>query len=148
MRFRGFLYGLGMPQCGKNFQVSHSVIFNGLEGMRIGNNVFISNNTILIVSYGIFIYDNVIIGPSCVFSSNNHIYSNGSFREGKGEGNPIIIGKNSWIASNCTILAGSIIPEKSIIAAGAVYNKKNINELCSMSIYGGVPAKFIKLFEI
>ena len=25
MRFRGFLYGLGMPSCGSNFQVAHNV---------------------------------------------------------------------------------------------------------------------------
>ena len=26
MRFRGFLYSLGMPSCGSNFQVAHNVI--------------------------------------------------------------------------------------------------------------------------
>ena len=88
MRFRGFLYSLGMKECGKNFQVSHSVIFNGIEGMRVGNNVFINNFNIFIVTYGITILDNVIIGPSCVFSSHNHLYKNGSF--GKGDLNAFL----------------------------------------------------------
>ena len=148
MRFRGWLYSFGMKQCGKNFQVSHNVILNGLEGMKVGNNVFINNNNIFIVTSGITINDNVIIGPSCVFSSSNHIYRNGSFRFAKGEGRPVVVGKGSWIAANCTILAGAIIPEESIVAAGAVYNEIQPAKLISKAVYGGVPAKFIKSLQL
>jgi maltose O-acetyltransferase len=145
MRFRGFLYGISMKQCGRNFQVSHNAILNGLEGMKAGNNVFIANYNVLIVSFGITIEDDVIIGPACVFSSSNHTYSNGSFRYGKRKSSPIFIGKGSWIASQCTILAGSYIPEGTLLAAGSVYNKKKDDNPFPKSLFGGVPAKFIKL---
>ena len=32
MRFRGFLYGVGMKKCGKDFQVTHNAIIKELEG--------------------------------------------------------------------------------------------------------------------
>ena len=37
MRFRGFLYSLGMPSCGSNFQVAHNVTLNSIEGLTVGN---------------------------------------------------------------------------------------------------------------
>lgn len=36
MRFRGFLYGLGMAKRGKNIQVTHDAILRDLENMSLG----------------------------------------------------------------------------------------------------------------
>lgn len=147
MRFRGWLYGLVMKKCGSDFQVSHSVIINGLEGLSVGNHVFINNNCLLLSSYGLYIGDGVIIGPSCVFSSNNHLCKDQSFRYGGREVAAIYIGAGSWIAANCTILSGAYIPVFSLIAAGSVYSIKKKSELDSGYVYGGVPAKIIKKID-
>ncbi|QWG03992.1 hypothetical protein KMW28_13775 [Flammeovirga yaeyamensis] len=55
-------------------------------------------------------------------------------------GNPIEIGENCWIGRGCIILAGVTIGDGAIIAANSVVNKN----IPSNTIYGGVPAKFIK----
>lgn len=50
------------------------------------------------------------------------------------------IGRDVWIGSNCIIKAGISIGDGSIIAAGSIVTKS----VHSYSIYGGVPAKFIR----
>ena len=140
MRFRGWLYGLGMKKCGKNFQVTHSTILNGLDKMFVGKNVYIANFGNIICNGYVFLGDNILIGPSIVISSGNHYFKNGMLSSDSLE-DDILIGENVWIASHVTILAGVKIPNNSIIAAGAIVNKKS----CTNSgMYAGVPAKFIK----
>jgi hypothetical protein len=31
-----------MPSCGSNFQVAHNVILNSIEGLAVGNNVYLA----------------------------------------------------------------------------------------------------------
>lgn len=140
MRFRGFLYSFMMRECGKNFQVASTVIFNSLSGMRVGDNVYIAPNNIFITS-DIYIGDNVILGPSSVYSGGNHQFDGDSFRylPSKSVG-PLIIREGSWVAANCTLTSGSVLPRHSILAAGSVLNKKMTME---RMIYAGVPAKII-----
>jgi acetyltransferase-like isoleucine patch superfamily enzyme len=139
MRFRGFLYGIGIPSCGKNFQVASSAYFNSLTGMSIGNNVYIAHNTV-IIGLDINIEDEVIIGPNSVISGGNHTFENGSFRFSCSNIIKITLKKGSWVAANCTIVGGGVLPEGSILAAGAVLTKPFADK---MKIYGGIPAKNI-----
>lgn len=145
MRFRGFLYSLMMRHCGKNFQVASSVIFNSLSGISIGKNVYIAPNNVFIGT-NIYIEDEVILGPSSVFSGSNHQFDGVSFRLLPSASiGPLIIKEGSWVAANCTLTSGSILPKHSILAAGAVLNKPLIEE---QSIYGGIPAKKIGAVRI
>lgn len=142
MRFRGWLYSFGMRDCGKNFQVTHSAILNGLDKLSVGDNVYIANFGNLICNKSVTIGDNVLFGPSVVLSDGNHVFDGHDFCS-KVYHKEINIGSGSWIASHVTILSGSNIPEFSLIAAGAIVSAKSCNgEL--YAIYGGVPAKFIK----
>lgn len=141
MRLRGFFYSLMLKKCGSNFQVASSVYFNSLSTMEIGNNVYIAHNSIFIGKY-IYIEDEVIIGPGCVFASANHFFDGTSYRFSpsvlKG---PIIIKKGSWVGANCSLLSGGHLPECSILAAGSILNKRFDKE---KSIYAGAPARFVK----
>lgn len=140
MRFRGFLYSLMMKECGKNFQVTSSTIINSLAGLIVGRDVYIGSNTI-IIAVDLIIENEVLIGPSCVISGGNHTFSNGSFRFGPSLSSSILISEGSWVAANCTITAGSVLPPRSILAANAVLSSKFNKSDC---LYAGIPAKFIK----
>ena len=140
MRFRGFLYALMMKKCGKNFQVTSSTIINSLAGFEVGDNVYIGPNTV-IIAIDIKIENEVLIGPNCVISGGNHTFLGKSFRFGKSERGTVLISEGSWIAGNCTITSNSILPPRSILAAGAVLTKKFTE---SDSIFAGTPACFIK----
>jgi maltose O-acetyltransferase len=140
MRFRGCLYSYGMKKCGKNLQVFSNAYINSLSELEIGDNVYIGPNT-AIIGRQVFIGHNVLIGPNCVISAGNHTWKGDSFRFGKQEAIPVLINDGCWISGNCTITAGSVLPKQSILAAGAVLNKKFSEE---KMIYAGVPAKLIK----
>lgn len=139
MRLRGFLYSFMMKKCGRDFQVASTVTINSLAGLEVGDNVYIAHNNV-IIGTKIKIDDEVIIGPNCIISSGNHIFDGNSFRYGKGVVKEVIIEKGSWIAGNCSVIGGAVLPKQSILAAGAVLNKKMTEE---KSIYGGIPAKKI-----
>ena len=57
---------------------------------------------------------------------------------------PITIGHHCFIGTRSIILPGSILPDQSVLGAGAML-KKQFTE--SFSLYGGVPAKFIKKID-
>ncbi len=93
-------------------------------------------------SGGVEIGKDTIIGQYFSCHPENHIFSDtdkpikqqGTIRK------PIIIGEGCWIGSKVSILAGSIVGDNSVIAAGAVVN----GEFPPYSVIGGVPAKIIK----
>lgn len=140
MRFRGWLYSFMMKKCGKDFQVTSSTYINSLSGLEVGNHVYIAHNTV-IIGTKIVIEDEVLIGPNCVISGGNHTFTGASFRFGASNPLGIVIRHGSWIAGNCSILGGAVLPEQSILAAGSVLNKEFEK---SKTLYAGVPATEIK----
>jgi len=141
MKFRGFLYGLGMRKCGKNLQITHDAILKCLQNISFGSNCFVGNSSIIMGRGEIIIEDEVLIGPHVVIVSSNHVLLNGSFRYGVGDLGCIKIRKGSWIAANSTLQRNSELPSSSVLSANSFLNKKFFQ---SNSIYGGVPAIFIR----
>lgn len=142
MRFRGFLYSIGMGQCGKNFQVAHNVILNSLEGLFVGDNVYIAMNNVVLAHGNVIIGDNVMIGPNCTITAGNHTFLNGSFRYGERREKAISIKDGCWVGANCVILPGAVLPSCSILGAGAVLTASA--ETLPSGVYTGIPAKLIK----
>lgn len=141
MRFRGWLFGLGMRSCGKNFQVAHDANIKGLEEMSVGANCYVANNSIILGSGMIVFEGEVQVGPNCVLTSGNHISINGSYYNRKRDVGSICLCKGSWVAANCTLAKGALLPSNSVLAANSFLGTK-LSE--SNSVYGGVPAKYIK----
>jgi maltose O-acetyltransferase len=129
-----------MKSCGKNFQVASNVYLGSLTELKVGNDVFIAHSNV-IIALRLTIGDEVLIGPNCVISAGNHQFDGKSFRFKKPLQGEVIIEGGSWVAANCTLVSGSKLPARSILAAGAVLNKQFETE---NSIYAGIPAKFIK----
>lgn len=103
----------------------YTIIYGHGKGTKIGNNVLIAAHTVIIPA--------------------NHIFENSKklIREQNTKSSGIEIQDDVWIGAGCKILDGVIIGHGSIIAAGSVVNKN----IPPYSIYGGVPAKFIKKRE-
>lgn len=150
MRFRGFLYSIGLKKCGKNFQVTHNVVINTLECFTIGDNVRVGifsrlNGTI---NGECFIKDDVIIGQGTMISVGNHEFNGKNFRDIKITSKHYVtsINEGSWIGANCTVTAGSNVPAYSIVGANScvTHSMENI----PYSLYGGVPAKYIKSLKM
>lgn len=111
------------------------------KNITIGKGVFINAGCHFQDQGGISIGDNTLIGHNVVLATLNH----GSAPEDRGTlyPAPIKIGKNVWIGSNTTVVAGITIGDNAIIAAGAVVTKN----VPKNTVVGGVPAKIIKTID-
>lgn len=104
----------------------------------VGENVFINAGCQFQDQGGITIGEGSLIGHNVVLATLNHDLN--PARRQICIPAPIKIGKNVWIGSNATILAGVTIGDNAVVAAGAVVTK----DVKTNTVVGGVPAKFIK----
>lgn len=96
------------------------------------------------------IYPNVSIGRYTMLANNvnilggDHCYKNVELPiifSGRDKLRPTIIGDDVWIGAHSVIMTGVSIGNGVIVAAGSVVTK----DLAPYGIYGGVPAKLIKM---
>lgn len=113
------------------------------KGLNIGEHVAVGSGSFLGCAGGIEIGSNTIIGNYVTFHSENHNYSDKSalIRLQGVTHRGIRIGENCWIGAKVTVLDGVIVEDGCVIAAGALLIKATYKK---DSIYGGVPARFIK----
>ena len=111
------------------------------KNTHIGNNVFINAGCQFQDQGGIYIEDGALIGHNVVLATLNHDLNPANRQVCIPS--PIHIGKNVWVGSNSTILAGVTIGDNSVVAAGAVVTK----DVEPSMIVGGVPARVIKKLE-
>lgn len=115
----------------KNSEVRGRVIIG--KGARVGhrpNCIIQGRGTVYIGNY-------VGIGPNTVIISGNHSLTKQSDVVRK----ETIIGDNSWIASNCCVLAGVVLGPRTVVGAGSVVTKSFPEGFC---VLAGNPAKIIK----
>lgn len=113
------------------------------EGITTGRSCWIGAGSILGSGLGgIFLGDNVLIGPNVVIVTGAHDYSRTDIPaiEREYQGRPIRIGNNVWIGTSAVILGGVTIGGNAIIAAGAVVTK----DVAPYTVAGGVPARILK----
>lgn len=91
--------------------------------------------------------DSVIIGRFTTFAGyRSQILTHSiNLKESRQRCSPVIVGDYCFIGTSCVLLPGTKIPNKSILAAGAVLSNEFQDEGC---LYGGVPAKKIKHLEL
>jgi len=116
-------------------------IMPGLTGVcfdrvKIGDNVMIMNNCLMMSRGGITIDDGAMIAANVQLISNNHDLYDRMILTCK----PVHICKNAWIGAGATILPGVTVGENAVVAAGAIVTK----DVAPNTIVGGNPAKFIK----
>lgn len=111
------------------------------KNITIGKNVFINSGCCFQDQGGITIGDGTLIGHQVVLATLNHDLMPG--RRESMNAAPIAIGKNVWIGSHATVLAGVTIGDNAVIAAGAVVNK----DVPPNAVAAGVPAKIIRNLE-
>ena len=106
--------------------------------ITIGKNVFINHACSFLDMGGITIEDHVLIGPRVNVVTENHPLDPPDRRALITQ--PVVIKRNAWIGAGATILPGVTIGENAVVAAGAVVSK----DVPANTVFGGVPAKFIK----
>lgn len=111
-------------------------------GLSVGENSGIGDNFHIGASGGVSIGRDVIIGPFLTVHSQEHIFEDPSvpIREQGTRQARVTIADNCWIGSRVTLLAGTEIGPRTVIASGAVVRGKHPGN----EILGGVPARRLK----
>lgn len=132
------LFGYKVPD---SFRVFPPFYTDFGKNITVGENVFINACCHFQDHGGVIIGNGCQIGHNVVFATLNH----GKMPERRKYtySAPIVLGKNVWIGSNSTIVAGVTIGDNAIVGAGAVVTR----DVASNTIVGGVPARFIKNIE-
>lgn len=136
-----FLLRLAGAKIGDNVRICSSVRVIGTGRLEIGDHTWVGHQVLFCCSSQVKIGNHVDIAPRVYIGDGTHrIDMKGKRSAGEGYCMPVIVEDGAWICANATLLAGTFIKNKCVIAAGAVVN----SSLSVAGIYGGVPAKIIK----
>lgn len=109
---------------GKDFSCRKRLIRKSVDGgkIKIGNHCWFNNGCSVYSRREISFGDNVLIGENVHFYDHNHVFNleGNLIGESGFQIQPIHIGNNVWIGTNCVILAGTTIGDGSVIGAGCV----------------------------
>lgn len=102
------------------------------EGAKllIGNNCYFNEDAMISVKSSVKIGNGVKFGPNVKVFDNNHLFSKESGVSDSHNSSPIVIGDNTWLASNVVVLKGTTIGKNCVIGANCVV-KGNIPD-CSI----------------
>jgi len=116
----------------------------GTGDIVIGEHCYINPHCVLYSGSGITIGNHVLIAPGSMIVPANHsvasrseLIRNQGFDESRGG---VVVEDDVWIGANCVVLDGTYIERGAVIAAGSVVGKR----VPAYTIWGGVPAKFLK----
>lgn len=124
-----FYPNLKSVRIGKDFDIRNSVHIIVQTGatLEIGDNVFLNNFCSLNCLAFIKIGDNTLFGENVKIYDHNHRYQRSksglAVSHSEFTAAPVIIGKNSWLGSNVTVLKGVTIGDNCIIGAGCTIAK-------------------------
>ncbi len=124
---------------GENSQVMAPIAGAAFDRIKIGDNVFINSNSLLMARGGITIEDDVMMAANVQLLSNNHDEYDRRVLTCK----PIHIKKGAWIGAGASILPGVTIGEYAIVGAGAIVTK----DVGDYEVAVGVPAKVVKTLD-
>ena len=108
------------------------------KNLKIGKNVFFNSGVKIQDQGGVTIGDGTLLGHNVVLATLDHNLD--PSRRGNLIPAPIHIGRHVWVGANATICKGITIGDGAVIAAGAVVT----TDVPENTVYGGVPARFIK----
>jgi len=103
-----------------------------------GKNVFLNCGCFFQDLGGIYIGDNVQVGPGVTITTVNHNLD--SERRGERFPEAVVIKNNVWIGASALILPGVTIGENVVVGAGAVVTK----DVPDNTVVAGNPAKVIR----
>ena len=108
--------------------------------IRLGNNVFMNMNCVILDIAPVVIGNNVMFGPGVQLYGATHPLDPEIRNSGLELGKEITIENDVWIGGGAILCPGIIIGKGAVVAAGAVVTK-NVD---AYTLVGGNPARVLK----
>lgn len=97
------------------------VIVVGNSGeLLIGNNCYFNESSMISVQSSVKIGNGVLFGPNVKIFDNNHIFDKQNGVKYNYNAAPVVIGDNTWLATNVVVLKGTTIGKNCVIGANCV----------------------------
>ena len=111
------------------------------RNIHLGKNIFINSGVMMTDLGGVYIGNNVLIGPKVTIATVNHPL-NPQDRHHV-DLKPVYIRQNAWIGANAVIVPGITISENAVVAAGSVVT----HNVPKDTMVAGIPARITKLLK-
>lgn len=108
--------------------------------IRLGRNVFLNFDCVVLDVAPVEIGDDAQIGPGVQILTADHPREAQARREGLEFGRPVSIGRNAWIGGGAIVLPGVRIGDDAIVGAGAVVTR----DVAAGATVAGNPARILK----
>lgn len=115
-----------------------SILIGASDKLVLGQEVAFGGNVILYANEVISIGDYTMIGMNTIIHTTTHDHKEHPMWRYRID-RPIRIGNHVWVGTSCVILAGVIIEDYTVVAAGSVVTAN----VPKGSIVGGNPARII-----
>lgn len=129
-----------LDECGPGLDFRPPFSIEYQERVRLGSNVFINTDFMVLGGGMVTIGDNVLIGPDARLYTSNHPLDLELRQAGWEIGLPITIEADAWLGGSVVICPGVTIGQGSIVGAGSVVTK----DVPAGVVVGGNPAKVLR----
>ena len=113
--------------------------------LRIGDRCLIGRGSHLVAHQSVVIGNDVITGPNCYVTDQNHVYADPDTPIGQQwpANDPVHIGAGSWLGSGAVILPGTRLGANTVVGAGGVVR----GEFPDHAVLAGSPARVGRRYE-
>ena len=113
--------------------------------LRIGDRCSIGRASHVVAHRSVVIGDDVITGPHCYITDQNHVYAEPSVpiaRQWPAD-DPVEIGAGSWLGAGAIVLPGSHLGRNTVVGAGSVVR----GMFPDHAVLVGAPATMVRRYE-
>ena len=113
--------------------------------LRIGDRCSIGRANHVVAHHSIVIGDDVITGPSCYVTDQNHVYADPDVPIARQwpAVDPVVVGDGSWIGAGAVILPGTRLGRNTVVGAGSVVR----GTFPDHAVLAGIPAKVVRRYD-